>query len=88
MMNLFSYFKNILIELYKKQIWNDAKTVNVIAASCFCKIAKVVAMALQFFLGKDVEKEEKDSDSDVKLIHSFHFDKLIRCKNSSPTFKG
>lgn len=32
---------DIMIELYKKNIWNDAKTVNVIASGCFSKITKV-----------------------------------------------
>lgn len=32
---------DIMIELYKKNIWNDAKTVNVIATGCFSKITKV-----------------------------------------------
>lgn len=55
-----------MIELYKKQIWDDAKTVNVIAQCCFSKITKVLSLALQFFLGKDVEKDsDNESDSEV-----------------------
>jgi hypothetical protein len=30
-----------MIELYKKNIWNDAKTVNVIATACFSRFTKV-----------------------------------------------
>jgi hypothetical protein len=30
-----------MIELYKKNIWNDAKTVNVVASACFSKFTKV-----------------------------------------------
>lgn len=33
---------DIMIELYKKNIWNDAKTVNVIATGCFSKVTKVI----------------------------------------------
>lgn len=33
---------DIMIELYKKNVWNDAKTVNVIATGCFSKITKVI----------------------------------------------
>jgi hypothetical protein len=33
--------KAIMIELYKKNVWNDAKTVNVIASACFSKFTKV-----------------------------------------------
>lgn len=33
---------DIMIELYKKNIWNDAKSVNVIASvGCFSPITKV-----------------------------------------------
>lgn len=33
---------SIMIELYKKNVWNDVKTVNVIANNgCFSKLIKV-----------------------------------------------
>lgn len=38
--------------LYQKQVWNDAKTVNVIASACFHPAIKVMATAVKFFLGK------------------------------------
>ncbi|XP_066250256.1 protein SDA1 homolog [Euwallacea similis] len=52
---------DIMIELYKKNVWNDSKTVNVIATGCFSKVTKVMVASLKFFLGKD--PEEKDSDN-------------------------
>nr|XP_050853172.1 protein SDA1 homolog [Vespula vulgaris] len=56
---------DVMIELYKKNVWNDAKTVNIISTGCFSKITKVVVTSLQFFLGNDEEKEDSDSsDSD------------------------
>ncbi|XP_055304155.1 protein SDA1 homolog [Sitodiplosis mosellana] len=57
---------DIMIELYKKNIWNDTKTVNVIAnVGCFSKITKVMVASLKFFLGTDPdEKDPNDSDSD------------------------
>lgn len=55
---------DIMIELYKKRIWNDSKTVNVIATvGCFSKITKVMVASLKFFLGTD-EEDSKDSDED------------------------
>ena len=55
---------DIMVELYKKNIWNDAKTVNVIGSvGCFSKTTKVMVAALKFFLGTDAD-EESDSDSD------------------------
>lgn len=56
---------DIMIELYNKNIWNDAKTVNVLATGCFTKTTKVLVACLKFFVGSDVEKRENDdSDSD------------------------
>lgn len=54
---------DIMIELYKKNVWNDAKTVNVISTGCFSKITKVMVACLKFFLGSDPD-EEKSDDSD------------------------
>lgn len=55
---------DIMTELYKKNIWNDAKTVNVIATvGCFSKITKVMVASLKFFLGTDEDEEDSDSDS-------------------------
>uniref|UniRef100_A0A336K2S0 Protein SDA1 n=1 Tax=Culicoides sonorensis TaxID=179676 RepID=A0A336K2S0_CULSO len=56
---------DIMIELYKKNVWNDAKTVNVIATiGCFSKYTKVQVASLKFFLGHDKEEEEESDDSD------------------------
>ncbi|XP_039289526.1 protein SDA1 homolog [Nilaparvata lugens] len=55
---------NIMIELYKKNVWNDAKTVNVIATACFSKVAKVMVAALKFFIGTDPADDKKSDDSD------------------------
>lgn len=40
---------DIMIELYKKNIWNDAKTVNVIATGCFSKMIKVSFLCIIYF---------------------------------------
>lgn len=56
---------DIMIELYKKNVWNDAKTVNVIGSvGCFSKVTKVMVAAIKFFLGRDEDEESSDSDSD------------------------
>ncbi|KAG4068256.1 hypothetical protein HA402_007776 [Bradysia odoriphaga] len=57
---------DIMIELYKKNIWNDAKTVNAIAnVGCFSNVTKVMVASLKFFLGNDPdEKGSDDSESD------------------------
>merc|ERR1719266_632897 len=58
---------DVMISLYKKNIWRDAKTVNVISTACFSKITKIMVTALKFFLGSDEENEEEDSDDDEDL---------------------
>uniref|UniRef100_A0A147BSR7 Protein SDA1 n=1 Tax=Ixodes ricinus TaxID=34613 RepID=A0A147BSR7_IXORI len=55
---------DVMIALYKKNIWNDAKTVNAITTACFHKTTKIMATALRFFLGSDDAAEEEDSSSE------------------------
>ncbi|XP_018409060.1 PREDICTED: protein SDA1 homolog isoform X1 [Nanorana parkeri] len=55
---------DVMIELYRRNIWNDAKTVNVITTTCFSKVTKILVAALQFFLGKDEVKNDSDSESE------------------------
>ncbi|EPT01810.1 hypothetical protein FOMPIDRAFT_1161029 [Fomitopsis schrenkii] len=59
-------------ELWRKGIWNDAKTVSIIALGCFHPVVKVQSASLHFFLGSDEEKEDSDDESedepDVKAL--------------------
>ena len=56
---------NVMTKLYAKRVWEDAKTVNLIADGCFSKNAKCSAMAVKFFLGKDeMPGDEDDEDSE------------------------
>lgn len=41
---------DIMIELYNKNVWKDAKTVNVIVTACFSKIPKVMMSFWQLAL--------------------------------------
>jgi len=61
---------DIMIDLYRKNIWNDTKAVNIIASTCFSKITKVQVAALNFFLCNNQNKDDEknsDSDDDEKL---------------------
>jgi hypothetical protein len=40
-----------MIDLYRRNIWHDAKTVNVITSACFSKVTKV-SIDISFFLQK------------------------------------
>ncbi|KAF5302674.1 hypothetical protein FQA39_LY10170 [Lamprigera yunnana] len=75
---------DIMIELYKKNVWNDVKTVNIIATGCFSKITKVMVASLKFFLGKDPEEkgsDESDSENEINpkdVIMANKFNKKTR----------
>jgi protein SDA1 len=64
-----------MIELYKRRIWNDDKTVNVIAQSVLHDNPKVVAASAKFFLvldyvyDTDTESEgESSAEEDKKMV--------------------
>ncbi|KAL7746905.1 Severe Depolymerization of Actin [Sorochytrium milnesiophthora] len=76
----------ICVDLYKKQIWNDTKTVNVIADACFSPSTKIMTTAAHFFLGDD-NKDDDDNNSDdeddsvpdlTKLKHQAHINKKTK----------
>ncbi|KAG2220335.1 hypothetical protein INT45_004020 [Circinella minor] len=57
---------DVCIDLYHKNVWNDAKTVNVIAEACFSPVSKIAVTAIRFFLSSNEEKEEsEDEDNDI-----------------------
>jgi hypothetical protein len=62
-----------LTELYRRNIWTDAKTVNLVVEACKHPSQKILVAALKFFEGQDEAAEaaaeagdESDSDDDPK----------------------
>ncbi|RUS20386.1 SDA1-domain-containing protein [Endogone sp. FLAS-F59071] len=55
---------DVCVELYRKNVWNDAKTVNVIAEACFSPVTKISVTGIQFFLGKNEDAEDEDKEKD------------------------
>lgn len=78
---------DVMAELYKRNIWNDAKTVNVITTACFSKVTKILVAGLKFFLGKD-EDEKNDSDSDSETEGPSARDLMIRYSTGKKTSKN
>lgn len=74
---------DIMAELYKKNVWNDAKTVNVIASGCFSKHAKVSVAALKFFLGSEegVDGSEAESDEDEPTVKEVSMSNKVNKKS-------
>jgi len=55
---------HIMIELYKKNIWNDSKTVNIIALGCLNPYYKVKLIACRFLIDTTENIDEESSDED------------------------
>ncbi|CEL59224.1 Protein sda1 OS=Schizosaccharomyces pombe (strain 972 / ATCC 24843) GN=sda1 PE=3 SV=2 [Rhizoctonia solani AG-1 IB] len=51
-------------ELWRKGVWNDAKTVSIVELGCFHPVTKVQSASLHFFLGSDEEAQDSDEDDD------------------------
>ncbi|XP_053260357.1 protein SDA1 homolog [Podarcis raffonei] len=78
---------DVMIELYRRNIWNDAKTVNVITTACFSKVTKILVAGLKFFLGKD-EDEKRDSDSESEDDGPTARDLMVRYSTGRKTTKN
>lgn len=78
---------DVMVELYKRNIWNDAKTVNVITTACFSKVTKILVGGLKFFLGKD-EDEKNDSDSESENEGPSARDLMVRYSTGKKTTKN
>ena len=65
-----------MIELYKRHIWNDDKTVNAIWTGCEHTNPKIVAAACKFFLILDYDyqsdSEDSSSDEDANQLLANH----------------
>ncbi|KAF2138091.1 uncharacterized protein K452DRAFT_277841 [Aplosporella prunicola CBS 121167] len=75
-------------EMWKRQIWTDARTVEIMKEASLSENEKVVVGGVRFFLGGDKEREEaaeddSDEGSDVdmgKLKHQIGINKKTRKK--------
>ncbi|KAF3766001.1 SDA1-domain-containing protein [Cryphonectria parasitica EP155] len=50
-------------EMWRRQIWTDAKPVEVMKEACLADSEKVIVGGTRFFLGGDKEREEMEDDS-------------------------
>jgi protein SDA1 len=73
----------VMIELYQKNVWNDSKTVNVVAEACLSPVPKLVAPALHFFLGTNDDKFNEDEDDEVPDITALKHANGINKKRKS-----
>ncbi|XP_058578230.1 protein SDA1 homolog isoform X2 [Neofelis nebulosa] len=64
---------DVMIELYRRNIWNDAKTVNVITTACFSKVTKDEGptardLLVQYATGKKSSKNKKRLEKAMKVL--------------------
>lgn len=50
-------------ELWKRQIWTDAKAVEIMKETCLSDNEKVIIGGVRFFLGGDKDREEMEDES-------------------------
>ena len=55
---------DVMVELWRRRVWTDAKTVNVIASACFSPRVRILVTALRFFLGLSFYDDDEQQDSD------------------------
>ncbi|KAL1598718.1 Severe Depolymerization of Actin [Paraconiothyrium brasiliense] len=60
-------------ELWKRQIWTDARAVDIMKEACLSENEKVITGGVRFFLGGDKEREEaadesSDDEIDMKTL--------------------
>lgn len=71
----------ILAELYRRRIWTDERTVNVLGKACTSSSTRVVVAAVRFFLGietKMLEDEEEEKDKNIIEINKHEHSKKTR----------
>lgn len=56
-----------MIDLYKKNVWNDSKTVNIIGEACLSPSPKLVATAVNFFLSVNEKSNDSDEEDEEKV---------------------
>lgn len=75
---------NIMIILYKKKVWNDAKTINAIGHACLLNDSKIIVAACQFFLS-EYQEDENDTSDEEELDELKNKYKLLGKANNRKT---
>lgn len=60
----------VMIELWRRKVWRDERTVNCIANACFYKDTAVLSIALRFFLGVEDYDDEKEREKEEEMMHT------------------
>ncbi|EIE25800.1 SDA1-domain-containing protein [Coccomyxa subellipsoidea C-169] len=58
----------VLTELWRRQVWRDARTANVIASAALHESPRILLAAVKFFLGQDEVSEDGEDDIDAEGV--------------------
>eukprot|EP01041_Mallomonas_annulata_P006471 gene6471-13069_t len=63
----------IISDLYRRRIWTDERTVNVIASACVSPITRVTVAAINFFLGIETKMAADEDVSKADAVSDVNF---------------
>ncbi|KIM27293.1 hypothetical protein M408DRAFT_171912 [Serendipita vermifera MAFF 305830] len=70
-------------ELWRKGVWNDAKSVSIVSLGCFHPVAKVQSASLHFFLGEEDEDDDSESEDEGPNIKALMHQRGVKKKTRS-----
>ncbi|KAH7101085.1 protein required for actin cytoskeleton organization and cell cycle progression [Auriculariales sp. MPI-PUGE-AT-0066] len=70
-------------ELWKSGVWNDNKTVSIVALGCMHPNVKVQSASMHFFLGETDDKEDDDSEDEGPDLKRLQHQRTINKKSRS-----
>jgi protein SDA1 len=63
----------ILSELYRRRIWTDSRTVNVIGSACASPATRVMVAGINFFLGIEAKMDEDEEEEKVLEVTEVNY---------------
>lgn len=57
----------ILTELYRRKVWIDSRTVNVLASACCNQSTRVMVAGIKFFLGIEIQMQDDEEEEEEKV---------------------
>jgi len=70
-------------ELWRKGVWNDAKSVSIVSLGCFHPVAKVQSASVHFFLGEEDEEDDSESEDEGPNMKALQHQRGINKKTKS-----
>ena len=71
---------DVMVDLYRKRIWTDARTVNVIATACISEEPRLVITGIKFFLGIEQLIDDDEANEDEEHEKASHAQEVLAKK--------